>query len=102
MQRTLIRYKVKADRAEENAQAIAEVFEQLHATAPDGVRYAAFRLEDGVSFVHLVSRETGDGSQPLLEIPAFQAFIASIRDRCEEHPVAIELEEIGAYRLFAG
>ena len=49
----MVRYKVKADRAEENAAYIQRVFEELAQTQPEGLRYASFRQNDGVSFVHI-------------------------------------------------
>jgi len=65
MKRMLIRYKAKPDRADENERLIEAVFEELHAKAPDGVRYAALRLADG-SFVHLVETEEGAFAIPSL------------------------------------
>jgi hypothetical protein len=76
------------------------VFEQLERDRPAGLRYATFKLEDGVSFVHLVSLETGDGSNPLRELSAFKAFTAGIRDRCEESPAAVTLKEVASYGFF--
>jgi hypothetical protein len=101
MNPVLIRYKVKADRADENAQYISAVFAQLEREKPAGLRYAAFRLEDGVSFMHMVSDETPDSKNPLLDLAAFQAFIAEVRDRCEEPPTFVELSPLGIYRLFS-
>jgi hypothetical protein len=72
----------------------------LAQTAPGGIRYATFKLDDGVSFVHLASIETEDGSNPLGETAAFKAFQAEIKDRCEEPPAAVDLNEIGSYRFF--
>jgi hypothetical protein len=100
MKRMMIRYKVKADRAIENERYITSVFEQLKRDTPSGVRYAAFKLDDGVSFVHIVSVETADGSNPLGALSAFKAFTAEIQDRCEESPVAVDLNEIGSYAFF--
>ena len=100
MKRVLVRYKVKADRAAENEAYIAKVFEQLKKEQPAGLRYASFKLADGVSFVHLASLETEDGSHPLGELAAFKTFTSHIKERCEEPPLATELAEIGSYRLF--
>jgi hypothetical protein len=100
MKRVMVRYKVKADRAAENEAYIAKVFEQLERDRPAGLRYASFKLDDGVSFVHIVSLEAADGSNPLGESSAFKAFTAGIRDRCEEPPVAADLKEIASYRFF--
>ena len=100
MKRVMVRYKVKADRAAENESYITRVFEQLRHDTPPGLRYASFKFDDGVSFVHIVSHEATDGSNPLSELSAFKAFTAEIRDRCEEPPVAAELKEVGSYRFF--
>ena len=48
----VVRYRTKSDRAEENERLIREVFAELAEEQPAGLRYAAFRLDDGVSFVH--------------------------------------------------
>ena len=98
--KVMVRYKVKADRAEENAAYIQRVFEELAQTEPEGLRYASFRQNDGVSFVHIALIDTAGGNNPLAETAAFKAFQAEIKDRCEELPVAVALEEVGSYRCF--
>ena len=100
MRRLMVRYKVKADRAAENERYITSVFEQLKRDRPSGLRYASFKLDDGVSFVHIVSVETADGSNPLGALSAFKAFTAEVQDRCEEPPVTADLNEVGSYRFF--
>lgn len=100
MKRVMVRYKVKADRAAENENYISKVFEQLKNDRPSGLRYASFKLNDGVSFVHIVSIDAPDGSNPLSELSAFKVFTAQIKDRCEEPPVALDLKEVGSYRFF--
>ena len=100
MRRVMVRYKVKADKAAENRQLIEKVFEELKAAAPAGVRYASFVLEDGVSFVHVASIETTDGSNPLGNLAAFGAFQEEIEERCEVQPEVTDLEEIESYGFF--
>jgi hypothetical protein len=102
MKRVMVRYKIKPGRAAENERYITKVFEQLHRDRPPGLHYASFKLPDGVSFVHIVSHEAADGTDPLRELPAFQAFTAGIKDRCEDPPVAAVLEEVGSYGFFDG
>jgi hypothetical protein len=92
----MVRYKVKPDRVEENEQLVRAVYDELAATRPAGLRYATFRLEDGVSFVHVASVE-GEHN-PLADVEAFARFQADVRDRCDEPPVATQLHEVGAYR----
>jgi hypothetical protein len=64
------------------------------------VRYASFKLADGVSFVHIAFIDSADGGNPLTEIAAFKAFAAGVKDRCEEPPATSELTEIGSYGVF--
>jgi hypothetical protein len=99
MRRMMIRYQVKPDRGGENERYIQEVFAQLARERPDGVRYASFKQGDGVSFVHVVSIETADGSNPLQALDAFKRFTETVRERCAAPPVTTELEAIGAYRM---
>ena len=100
MKRVMVRYKVKADRAAENENYITKVFEQLKSENPPGLHYASFKLDDGVSFVHIASIDSADGSNPLGELSAFKAFTGQIKDRCEEPPVASNLNEVGSYRFY--
>ena len=94
---TSIRYTVKAGRGDENQALIEHVFAELAAKAPDGLRYDAFRLEDGVTFVHVVSHESEAARQVLTALPAFGAFQAGISERCAVAPVRTPLTEIGSY-----
>jgi hypothetical protein len=100
MKRVMVRYKVKADRAAENEGYVKAVFAQLDRDKPGGIRYVTFKLGDGVSFMHIASVETSDGTNPLVALAAFKEFTAQIKDRCEEPPVTAELNEVGSYRLF--
>ena len=76
------------------------VYEELGRVKPAGLRYATFKLDDGVSFVHIVAYDQTNVRNPLTELSAFKAFAAGVKERCEEPPVAVELHEIGAYRFF--
>jgi hypothetical protein len=100
MGKVMVRYRVKPERAQENEQLVRAVYEELARTAPPGLRYATFRLADGVSFVHVASSETQDGTSPLPAVAAFQRFQEGIAERCEEPPLASELHEIGSFRFW--
>jgi len=100
VKRMMVRYRVRPDQAAANERYVEDVFEQLDERQPSGLRYASFKLDDGVSFVHIVSRETTNGSNPLSELPAFKAFTAAIAERCDEPPVVTPLNEVGCYRMF--
>ena len=98
--KTIIRYKLKADRVAENENFIKAVFRQLHDTQPEGVSYAVYKLADGVSFVHIVFYETETQHKTFTSLQAFRDFQAQPKDRFEESPVVSEAEEIGSYAHF--
>jgi hypothetical protein len=100
MKRIMVQYKVKADRADDNQRLVEAVFAALHEAAPADFRYASFKGEDGVSFTHIVSMESADGSNPLEEIDAFEAFTEAIGERCDVPPQVTPLTEVGAYNFF--
>ena len=84
MNRVIVRYKVKGDSVQENIDYIQAVFSALEKSKPDGLRYASFQLEDGVSFVHIASIETDDGTNPLPALDEFKTFVKDIAARCDE------------------
>jgi len=96
MRHVMVRYTTRQERAEENARLIETVFESLRNEAPPGLAYASYRLDDGVSFVHVASMDDGDDN-PLRRLTAFQAFTAGVRDRCDAPPVTTVLHEVGRY-----
>lgn len=97
MKTMLIRYKVKPEMADENQRLIEEVFTQLALEKTAGLRYQSFRLEDGVSFLHIATREGGPGDSPLPKLETFKVFVAGISERCAEPPVQTEMEPVGRY-----
>jgi hypothetical protein len=97
MASTMVRYKVRADRAAENAALVEAVYAELAAERPAG---PTFRLPDGVSFMHVVI-ETDQPGRILGEVAAFQAFSKDIESRCDEPPVATEVTLVGSYGVGA-
>jgi hypothetical protein len=95
---SMVRYKVRPDRADENVSLVEAVYAQLAQEKPEGLHYATFRLPDGVSFLHLVV-ETDQPGRILGEVAAFKAFSTDIESRCEEPPVVTELTLVGSYRV---
>jgi hypothetical protein len=99
MRQVMVRYRVLPERAEENEAYIRAVFAELERRRPQGLEYASFKLEDGVSFVHLATIAGADN--PLLALEAFREFTADIKSRCAEPPVTLALSAIGSYRALA-
>jgi exonuclease III len=77
---------------------IQNVFKELHAKAPDDIRYLALKLADG-SFVHLVTVNDGSGDNPLPKLEAFRKFQADLKERLVEQPQVNEAAIVGDYRM---
>lgn len=96
----VVRYTTRADAAEENQRLVENVFAELAATNPDGLRYATFRLADGVTFVHVAVMD-GEAN-PLQQLAAFQEFTSEIGDRCVDGPAPSPATVVGSYRFMTG
>ena len=94
----VVRYQAKRERADENQKLIEAVFADLDERQPEGFTYKVFRLDDGVSFVHVVIEHDVDDPDSLQDVPAFQRFVADIADRCDVPPVATGATIVGGYR----
>src|SRR5882757_1041265 len=97
MQKTIVRYKLKAGYAEENIRLVKAVYAQIALEKPADFRYTTYQLEDGVSFLHIAIHD-GDGKSPISGFSAFQEFQKEIKTRCEELPVVTQATEIGSYQ----
>jgi hypothetical protein len=91
----VIRYQTKPEQADENARLIDDVFAELAIRKPEGLHYTAYRLDDGVSFVHVVALD-GDAN-PLPGLPAFARFQSGIDERCAVAPLAADATIVGHY-----
>ena len=96
MNTTIVRYRVKPNRAEENIELVKAVYTELAELSPDGFSYATFVAEDGVSFTHF-ARSEGEPTPP--KLPAFKRFQQDIGDRCEEGPAVSNPTEVGSFRI---
>jgi hypothetical protein len=95
MNRVIVRYRIKPDQVERNEELVRAVYEELHRADPPGFRYATFRLEDGVTFVHIAESEGTE--TPLPSLAAFQEFQRDIAARCDEPPIVMKAAEIGSF-----
>jgi hypothetical protein len=96
MARTLIvRYQTHPEGSAENASLIEQVFASLRDLAPAGFEYSAYRLADGVSFVHVATLE-GEAN-PLAGLEAFTEFQRELPARCAVAPAAQEATLVGSY-----
>jgi hypothetical protein len=80
MSTLIVRYRPRDEAADTNQALVATVFEALHESRPDGMRYACFRLADG-TFIHIAD-VTAD-TNPLPELDAFVEFSSTLDKRCD-------------------
>jgi hypothetical protein len=95
MSRTVVRYRVKPEHADHNAELVRAVYEELKALDPPDFRYITFQLEDGVTFVHVAFADSDP--PPLPGLAAFKRFQEGIAERCDEPPVAMKATEVGSF-----
>jgi hypothetical protein len=93
----VVSYRVRPDAVAEHVRLIEAVFEQLHAEQPGNVEYKVVRLADGVSFVHVSTADTPDGSNPLPEMTAFKEFGKDSAARVATTPEPTAADIIGSY-----
>jgi hypothetical protein len=93
----VVRYRTRPESADENERLIREVFAELATQNPTGLRYGAFRLDDGVSFLHVAVLD--EEENPLSLSAAFGEFQSGIKDRCAEGPMPSDATIIGNYQL---
>jgi len=74
------------------------VFAELDERPPEGFTYKVLRLEDGVSFIYVVTEHDTDAPDSLQAVPALRAFLEEIADRCDIPPVASGAIVVGGYR----
>jgi hypothetical protein len=100
MRRVMVRYQVKPEHLAENEALLRAVYEELEATQPENLAYVTFKLDDGVTFVHVAEDDQTPGHSPLNELPSFKKYLENVQERLEAAPEQSALTEIGAFRVF--
>ena len=65
MSTVVVRYTLRPEAMTEHVRLIDAVMTQLREEHPDTVDYQVLRLSDGVTFIHVSSSDTPDGTNPL-------------------------------------
>jgi hypothetical protein len=92
----VVRYRTTPETADENAQFVRDVYQELAATQPAGFRYMTLQLDDGVSFVHVAVHDEGV-ENPLSKSDAFARFQAGLADRVALGPEPSPATVVGSY-----
>jgi len=93
----VVTYRLKPECTGEHVRLIEAVFDQLRAEQRTDVDYKVLRLDDGVSFVHVSTADTADGSSPLPTLSSFREFGRELSDRVATSPDARPGDIIGSY-----
>jgi hypothetical protein len=99
--KSVIRYRTKPESADENQRLVEDVYAELAARDPGGMRYATLRLADGVTFIHIFMTDSDDTPNTMGDIAAFAEFQRELPQRCVEQPVAQAATVVGSYRLLS-
>ncbi|MGQ4388989.1 antibiotic biosynthesis monooxygenase family protein [Streptomyces sp. SAS_270] len=92
----MVRSTVKPEFTAELEDALRKMFTAIENAGPAGVRYASYRLPDGVTYV--AQLELADGVEnPLPAIQEFRDFQASLKDWLTGPPTVEHFEVRGSY-----
>ena len=92
-----VQYTVKESYVETNKANIQKVMADLKALSNPDIKYAAFQLGDGKTFMHFVMRANEEAQKSLSDLPSFQEFQRQLREsEPEVPPNAEDLSLVGA------
>lgn len=81
-----VQYTVKESYVETNKANIQRVMADLREINDPNIKYAAFLLDDGKSFMHFVMRTSVEAQKTISELPSFQEFQRQLRESGPEAP----------------
>lgn len=102
MKAVKVQYTVKESYAETNQKNIHKVMVDLQALNNSGIKYSAFMLDDGKSFVHFAMYPDEETAAIVNNLESFQYFRQQLKESQPEiPPKAEDLTLVGAaYEVF--
>ncbi len=102
MKAVKVQYTVRGEYVETNKKNIRKVMADLRGINNPGIRYSAFVLDDGRTFVHLAMYPDDETMSIVSNLDAFQSFRQQLKEsQPEVPPKAEDLTLVGsAYELF--
>ncbi len=92
-----VQYTVKESYVETNKANIQQVMADLKALNNPDIKYSAFLLEDGKTFMHFVMRANKEAQKVMSELASFQEFRKQLKESEPEiPPKAEELSLVGS------
>jgi hypothetical protein len=98
-----IQYTLQAGFVDRNKQNIAKVMQDLRSLNNAGIRYSAYVLEDGKTFLHFVMFKDDEASKQIGTLESFKHFQAELKASSPEVPPQFtNLALVGSsFELFA-
>ena len=93
----MVTYETKPLLKEVHVGLINEVFAQLKIAKLENFDYKVLCSNDGVTFTHISTFQSEDGTNPVSQLKAFQNFGSSLQDRVVSPPRAESVTLIGNY-----
>lgn len=92
-----VQYTVKDSYVATNKENIQKVMSELKAMNNPGIKYSAYLMDDGKTFLHFVMYRDEESNRIVNELPAFKKFREElVASRPEVPPSAKELELVGS------
>lgn len=85
-----VQYTVKPEYVATNKKNIARVMSDLKEINSPDIKYSAFLLDDGKTFVHFVMRANDEAGEILSNLEAFKDFQQQLRNSEPESPPQAE------------
>jgi quinol monooxygenase YgiN len=95
----MARYRVKADKRDEVVSVLEEFVKTVKEKEPSTLRYVAYRLEDGVSFVHIMYFKDEEAERRHREASYVKKFEKLLHPNCEEEPRFFSIVPVPAHFL---
>jgi len=83
-----VQYTVKEEYVEENKKRIDAVMKELRGIENPNIKYQAFLLDDGKSFMHLVFYDGEEAKNLPGDLESFKNFQAGLKENLEVPPKA--------------
>jgi len=102
MKAVKVQYTVKESYAETNHKNIKKMMGDLRKLKNPGIRYSAYMLEDGKTFVHLAMYPNEETSAIVNNLESFQSFRQQLKESQPEVPPKAEGLTLvdAAYEIF--
>jgi quinol monooxygenase YgiN len=95
----LARYRVKADKQEQVVSIVEEFVKKVRDQESNTLRYTAYRLEDGVSFVHIMYFKDEEAEEHHRGTDYLKQFEKLLHPDCVEEPVFVTITPVPPHFL---